>query len=322
MTDVSIIIPTLNGEKYLRRVLRSIFTQKTDKIFEVIIIDSGSKDSTLEIVKQFPVKLLEIPQAEFGHGKTRNLGVEKSNGKFIVFLTQDAIPLKKEWLDKLINTFKKDDKIAGVYCRQIPHQFENPVTVKNLEDWVAGKEKFYIRAIKDKEEFFNLPPFERRIIINFDNVASAIRRDVWKVYPLPESVFAADHQWGKQVLLEGYKIAFQPSAPVIHSHDRNPVYEFKRRYIDHKLNFKNYGLELFPNKAALLRGISADFKNKTRLVLKSNLNLIFKLYFIIKNLLVSVAQDLGTFIGARWEKKKLNRKPFYRMLEKVIIKNV
>ncbi len=321
MISVSIIIPTKNGEKYLDRVLNMLFSQETAFDFEVIIIDSGSKDKTLKIIKKYPAQLIKIRPREFGHGKTRNYGVGISKGKFLVFLTQDAIPYDKYWLNNLISTYELDNKIAGVYCRQIPRAFENPVSVEGIRNWVAGKDEFQIISIESVEKFNKLSPIEKRLKVNFDNVASAIRRDLWEKFPLPDSQFASDHQWGKTILLNDYKIAFQPSAPVIHSHDRSPLYEFKRRFIDHKVNYNIYGLQLFPNKTSLIKGILGDIKNKTKTVLKSNLNSIFKLYYIFKNILISIAQDIGTYLGAKWEReKKSDKSKMFRYIENKIIK--
>ncbi len=323
MITASIIIPTKNGEKYLDRALNMLFSQQTAFDFEVIIIDSGSKDKTLKIINKYPARLITIQSRKFGHGKTRNFGAGISKGKFLVFLTQDAIPNDKSWLNNLISTYELDSKIAGVYCRQIPRAFENPVSVEGIRNWVAGKDEFQIISIESQEEFNKLSPIETRLKVNFDNVASSIRKDIWKKFPLPDSQFASDHQWGKTILLNGGKIAFQPTAPVIHSHDRSPFYEFKRRFIDHKVNFNIYGLQLFPNKKSLIRGILGDIKNKTRTVLKSNLNLTFKLYYILKNILVSIAQDLGTYLGAKWEKeKKAMNSRFFSRIESKIIKGV
>ncbi|MDD3626948.1 MAG: hypothetical protein PHV06_06475, partial [bacterium] len=154
-------------------------------------------------------------------------------------------------------------------------------------------------------------------------VASSMRKDVWEKYPLPESTFAADHQWAKNVLLNGYKIAFQPESAVIHSHDRSAVYEFKRRFIDHKINFQQYKLRLFPNIKSLYFGILGDIKNKSKIILKSDFNMIFKFYFLIKNIFVSAAQDMGTYLGAKWEKeRKTDNSRLFAVLEKKIIQGV
>lgn len=67
--DVSIVIPTKNGGDRLKEVLEAVFSQKTEYKYEVICVDSGSTDNTLNIIKNFPCILYEIKPDEFGHGK-------------------------------------------------------------------------------------------------------------------------------------------------------------------------------------------------------------------------------------------------------------
>ena len=72
MTDplVSIIIPVKNGERDIERCLSAVFLQESEYAYEVIVIDSGSSDNTLQIARKFPVKTVEIEPQDFGHGKT------------------------------------------------------------------------------------------------------------------------------------------------------------------------------------------------------------------------------------------------------------
>lgn len=94
-----------------------IFRQDIDKQYEVIIIDSGSQDSTLEIARRYPVKILEISANEFSHGRTRNQGARVANGGIVVFLNADATPTNEYWLKSIVDNFKNDERIAGVYSR-------------------------------------------------------------------------------------------------------------------------------------------------------------------------------------------------------------
>ena len=104
-TDATIVIPTFNGEEFLIEVIEAIFNQKTTKTYELLIIDSGSTDRTLEIIAKYPkIRLHQIPNKEFGHGRTRNLAVEMANSEFVVFLTQDATPSHDQWLDYLLES--------------------------------------------------------------------------------------------------------------------------------------------------------------------------------------------------------------------------
>src|SRR5690606_404543 len=98
-TDITIFLPTFNAGTYLDEILKSIYKQKIDKSFEVLIIDSGSADDTLEIIGRYPkVRLHKIPNSEFGHGKTRQLAAEMAKGEIIVYLSHDATPSHNRWL--------------------------------------------------------------------------------------------------------------------------------------------------------------------------------------------------------------------------------
>ena len=90
--DVSIVIPTKNGGHLFEKVLDAVFKQKTEYEYEVICVDSGSKDGTLDVIRKYPCRLFQIEPSEFGHGKTRNYGASKGNGTYIIFITQDALP--------------------------------------------------------------------------------------------------------------------------------------------------------------------------------------------------------------------------------------
>lgn len=125
--EVSVVIPVKNGERYLDRVLKKVFSQNINSKLEVIIIDSGSQDSTLEIAGKYPVKVVEISAEEFGHGRTRNQGAQIASGEIIVFLNADAIPRDENWLKSLITNLKNGEKIAGAYSRIYPRADCNPL---------------------------------------------------------------------------------------------------------------------------------------------------------------------------------------------------
>src|SRR5688572_23477346 len=95
--DATIAIPTLNAEKegYWREVIEACLAQKTNKTFELLVVDTGSSDETVTILKSFKddrIRLVEIPNSEFGHGKTRNYLAQIAKGDIMLYLTQDATP--------------------------------------------------------------------------------------------------------------------------------------------------------------------------------------------------------------------------------------
>lgn len=89
MTDISIIVPVYNAEKYLKKCLDSLVNQ-TKKELEFILINDGSTDKSEEIIKTYKDKRIKyFKNKNQGIGKTRNFGIEKSSGKYLMFLDSD-----------------------------------------------------------------------------------------------------------------------------------------------------------------------------------------------------------------------------------------
>lgn len=207
--DASIIIVTKNTGGNFKPLLQRIFSQEFSGGYEVLVIDSGSVDDTIDTAQQFPVKLTQISPGEFHHGKTRNLGAQLSGGEVLVYITQDALPLSNNWLQKLVGNFE-DPSVAMVCGRQIPWQATKP------------PEKFFY--------FYNFPQFRIRVAsgtsdyyhdnIFISNVNSAIRKDIWEKFKFSEAVvMAEDKEFAKRILADGWTIIYEPEAAVYHAND-------------------------------------------------------------------------------------------------------
>ena len=86
MPKFSVIVPVYNVEKYIKKCLDSIFNQSF-KDFEVIVINDGTKDNSMDIVKKYDVKIIE--QENKGLSEARNAGVKKATGDYIIFIDSD-----------------------------------------------------------------------------------------------------------------------------------------------------------------------------------------------------------------------------------------
>lgn len=199
MPLISIIIRTKNEERWLGHCLAMIYQQDFND-FEVILIDNNSVDGTLEIAKRYPIsKLINI--TSFLPGKALNDGIRLSSGKYIVCMSAHCVPNSTKWLSTLLGNFTNNDRVAGVYGRQLPVSFTDPIDKRDLMI-VFGQDK----RIQVKDYFFH-------------NANSMLRRDIWDKYPFDENVSnIEDRVWGKQVIEAGYQIVYEPDAAVFHHH--------------------------------------------------------------------------------------------------------
>lgn len=219
-TEISIIIPTRNGGERFPLALERIFSYKGKYSLEVIVVDSGSTDGTLEALKKYNIRLFRIKPEEFGHGKTRNYAASLANGRYLVFTTQDAVPRDERWLERLISNFN-NERVAGVYGRQIPFD-TNPY------------EEYFLKTAYHGEKIIKAVP-EGRLIsykeIFFSNVNAAIRRDLLESNPFNEDqIISEDIEWAKRMMMKGYFIIYEPEAVVYHSHNYSILKNFKRNF--------------------------------------------------------------------------------------------
>jgi len=115
----SIVTKTHNHEKFLERLLKKIKTQKNLNNYEILVIDSSSKDNTLNIAKKYGCRIININPKDFTHAYTYNLGTKEAKGDIVVYASVDVI-LKNEFcIYNLIKHFK-DKKVVGVFGKQEP----------------------------------------------------------------------------------------------------------------------------------------------------------------------------------------------------------
>ena len=288
----SIVIPTYNGEEFLNDVLAMINKQNCDFSYEVIAVDSGSTDRTLEILKKHRVKSYFINKKDFNHGLTRNFGISKAKGEIIVLLTQDAIPKDEDWLANIIKNYN-DKNIVAVYVRQIPRSDCNLILAKRINDWIIGTDRRIVNKIDNFQKYELLSPLEKYKLTNFDNVCSSCRRSFWERNPYKKMGFAEDLRFGIDVILAGYSIVYTSRAQVVHSHNRTLFYEYKRTYLVHLKLLELYDFAVITNLKAIFLNVFYNFKKDSRFIWNyptSLRNKIYHFYFLFFfNIFTSVA---------------------------------
>ena len=229
--DVTIFVPTLNGEEFLEQLITAVYSQKTKLSYELFIIDSSSTDKTLDIIaKHTKVRLHQIPNKEFGHGKTRNLATRMSNSTYMVFLTQDAVPAHHNWLNGMIEPFTLSDNIIGVFGKQIPRP-NCTVTikreVKTVFDSFGSDLSVMIQRRGDIVDSVGLQDASGF----FSDVNSAIRSDILKgPIPFRDVKYSEDQAFGRDAINKGYLKAYVPFGAVFHSNDFTLKNYYKRRF--------------------------------------------------------------------------------------------
>jgi rhamnosyltransferase len=276
--NASIIILTKNAGSTFKTVLEKIISQDY-KSFEIIIIDSGSTDETLKVAKNYPLQIISVEPWEFGHGKTRNLGSKIAKGKYIVYLTQDAIPKNTKWLSELIKPLKEKN-IAGVYGKQIPKEDENVVD-----------KLFYMSLYPNEEHVWEHNKVYQGDNI-FSNVNSVIVKGILLKYPFNDNIIVSeDYEWAHRVLKEGYNIIYNPKAIVIHSHSYSFRNLFKRNF-DIGVSYKEvYKKNYNSNLDFIRKGLSIHLKELAYLVKCGHSKMIT--YCIIKDFIKLLAVTLG-----------------------------
>ena len=214
--QVSIVIRTKNEARFIGATLKRIFEQATTLNYEVIIVDSGSTDGTVAIVRQYPVCLFEIAPTEFTYGYALNYGARLAKSDYIVNLSAHCVPVDSYWLDRLVTPLLSNHALAATYGKQVPILGHNPFEERATLDAFGIQGNGRIKAI-------------------FSNANCAIKRRVWEAHPFDEEApFAEDFIWATQVSSAECRIQYAEAAAVFHSHAFD-IRFWSKRYYDNAL---------------------------------------------------------------------------------------
>lgn len=215
MPRVSVVIRAKNEARYIGETLAALQGQQYHDL-EVIVVDSGSTDRTLEIAGEYRAKIVTIDPNEFTYGSALNLGIANSQGQLLVSLSAHATPETPYWLGSLVRGFGSPS-VAGVYGRHIPR--ENVSFFELLGMQLSG--------VTSKE------PRLQTDSARFSNANGAVRRDLWELHPFNDELPGAeDIDWARQMQHLGYVIAYEPGAAVYHSHGESLPRLIKRQLHD------------------------------------------------------------------------------------------
>jgi len=227
----SIVIPTLNGGKLFARIVEQISKQRTGWNFEIVVVDSGSTDGTVEILKNYSsARCISINKKDFQHGRTRNLGVEESNGEFVLFLTQDALPSDEFWLYNMVSTMEHFETAAGAFGKHLAWPDASFYTRRDIENHFKTFDNLPLLATKylDLKRWNSKDNGFRQILRFYSDNNSCLRKSIWRDIPYPEVEYGEDQAWAFKIIEKGYGKIYAPNAIVYHSHDYTPYEAMER----------------------------------------------------------------------------------------------
>ena len=205
----SIVVRVFNEEHHIGRLLTGIY-QQTIREVEVIVVDSGSTDSTLSIVGEYPVRVLSIAPQDFTFGRSLNLGCEHASGDLIVVASAHVYPVYPDWIERLIEPLA-DPNVALTYGKQ-----------RGTADTHFSEAQHFAKLYPEDSSKDQDGPF-------CNNANAAIRRELWARHRYDEQLSGLeDLEWAMWARAQHYQLSYVAEAEVVHVHDETPAQVFNR----------------------------------------------------------------------------------------------
>jgi rhamnosyltransferase len=238
---ISIVRVAKNDLHNLRHSIPLVLQQNISLPYEIIVIDSGSSDGSVEFLKQISkvnsrLLLYEIPSGEFHHARTRNLGISLSKSNIVVFLNGDAIPCDEHWLNNIVSPVIKGEPvgIAASYGKQVPRDdadisnycrmtfnYHNNFMIKDKNSKLSKAELYFFSTVN--------------CCINTKMISAPVFDEKYPVYE--------DVSLSYKIINSELRIVYCPDAAVIHSHNFS-YYDILRRYFDAGSTWQRIGIFL------------------------------------------------------------------------------
>ena len=299
----TVVIPTKNAMPLFKKVLPAVLSQRVPWRFEVLVIDSGSKDGSDTYAEGQPnTRVIRIPPSEFGHGRTRNFAISNSTAPFIAMLTHDAPPINRDWLVNLLAPLEKDDRIAGAFGRHIAWPDASPFTAYNLEKHFSGFLDYPLVVNRDTDiRRYETDEGWRQFLHFFSDNNACLRRAAWKQTPYPEVDFAEDQAWARVIIQNGWSKAYAPDAVVYHSHDYGPLEQLQRAFDESRSFQRDFGYNLSPRFILAVRSLLGltyrDFHYVWR-----NKKLLRNWKLLPRQIILNMMLVSGHYLGNRHQK--------------------
>lgn len=216
----SFVIRTKNEATYLEKVLQGIQTQETTLCgIEVVVVDSGSTDQTIEIAKKYGCRIVQIKPEDFTWGHALNVGIHEASGKYIGIISGHCIPTNKNFVENAVQILEGYQKLAAIYGRQQPIPMMDPFEEVDLNYQYPDS----ILRLMSKG---SIPEH-----LGISNACCVLKKEIWRKIPFNKNVQSCeDGIWADMVMEDGESVGYTSKIGVYHSHPFNPEYLYKKNF--------------------------------------------------------------------------------------------
>lgn len=228
--SISVVIPTLNAGREFGWLLQKLFAQKGIGRIEVVVVDSGSRDSTVSTAKNAGCVVVEILPSEFSHSYARNRGADAATGDYLLFMVQDAYPIGDHWMVGMVQFLQDhaEDKVVAASCAEYSRSDSDVM----YDSMIHTHYQFLGCLHHDRiGELRDTGHASLRSQGQLSDVSCMIGRDIFQQYRY-RGDYAEDLDLGIRLIQDGYRVAMLASVKVIHSHNRPAYYYLKRSFVD------------------------------------------------------------------------------------------
>lgn len=286
---VSVVIRALNEAEHLPALLDSLDRQR-HRADEIVLVDSGSTDGTVQIAEKRGLRLVHIPPGEFTFGRALNWGCEAAKGDLLVFVSAHVYALSDTWLRDLIAPFV-DERVGLSYGGQTGDHRSNFAELRLLARWFPEE-----GTLDQGDPFCN-------------NANCAVRRAEWEDLRYDEQLPGLeDIAYARELRSRGRRIAYVPEARIAHVHQestRQTFNRYRREALAYQAIFGSNRLSV----AQVLRLIAGATVRDARAAITAR-----RVTDIPSAIAFRSAQFTGAFVGHRQdasESRRIVRRMYY-----------
>jgi len=314
----SMVILSKNSVGVIENLVNSILDQEFPYEYEVIFMDNSSTDGTVEYLESTPFKhkkIFNVPEGEFSHSGTRMRGVQEAAGKYMIFFTDDIIPIGKYFLMELVKPVLEHRAAAAYGVCQVNPGTHDPIDAYIHNDWWES----HYDIVEPVSQFCwdHFTPELRRRLCNFDNCSSCVSREVLLNIKFPAVPYGEDMLFAKKLVLNHQRVAISKNAKFYHWHKVSFSYLQKRMCIDQHLSIPEFDIYYVHRKLGVIKAIVKRVLHRAFVAFfQLKIPIRKKFYWTFYNIKTLTADFTGKYMGVLDENSVKGFSPINKRLLK------